>query len=179
MREISLHILDMAQNSIEAGATLIQIDVDENEKSDILSFAVEDNGRGMTEETAKRVQDPFMTSRRTRRVGLGIPLAKHACKMSGGSFSIKSKPGKGTAVRAVFGYSHIDRRPLGDMAETIYQLITMNGRIDFLYRHTVNKNEFVVDTRQIKKKLNGVPINEFKVSAWLFDYLKDGEEQLR
>ena len=179
MREISLHILDIVQNSIEAGATLIEIDVTEDEKSDVLSFTVSDNGKGMTAEMIEQAQDPFVTSRTTRRVGLGIPLAKLACKMSGGSFSIKSKSGEGTTITATFGYSDIDRRPLGDMAKTVYLLITANSGLDFRYRHTVNKKEFVVDTQKIREILDGVPITEYKAAEWLFDYLENGEEQLK
>lgn len=179
MREISLHILDLAQNSIEAGATFININIDENEKSDKLTFTIEDNGKGMSPEEVSNAYDPFRTTRKTRRVGLGIPLAKLACEMSGGSFSLKSRQGKGTSVKAVFGYSSIDRRPLGNIAQTVHQLITANDKIDFMYTHTVNGKRFAVDTRKIKRVLNGISVNETEISSWISDFLRDGESRLR
>ena len=179
MREISLHILDTVQNSITAGASFIQIYVTENERTDLLSFTVSDNGKGMSGEMVKKAHDPFVTERKTRKVGLGIPLTKQACEMSGGSFLISSRQGEGTVVKAVFGYSSIDRRPLGDMANTMYQLIISNDKIDFLYRHAVNAKEFIADTREIRKILNGISVKEREISAWLLEFLKDGENLLR
>ena len=179
MREISLHILDLVQNSIKAAASFIQIEVGESKEKDQLYFVIEDNGKGMTEEMLKNAADPFMTTRKNGRIGLGIPLTKRACEISGGSFSISSQAGKGTTVKAVFGYSSIDRRPLGDMATTVYQLIISNDEIDFLYRHTVNGKEFIADTHEIKKILNGASIREREISVWLLEFLKDGENNLK
>lgn len=178
MKEISLHILDIVQNSIVAGADLIALTITEDTEKDILEFSVTDNGKGMSEELVKRVIDPFVTGRTTRKVGLGIPLLKHACEATGGSICIDSVLGEGTTLTARFAHSHIDRQPLGDMAQTMYPLIITNPEIDFVYVHKVNDKIFETDTREIKNILGGVPLSTPDVSLWLSEYLKEGEEQL-
>lgn len=178
MKEISLHIADIMQNSITAGATLVELDVLEDEKNDILSFTIKDNGKGMSKEFLASVEDPFTTKRTTRKVGLGIPLVKNACEMTGGSLKITSELSVGTILSATFGYSHIDRQPLGNMSETMHQIITSFEGVDFLYRHRVNEKEFFVDTREIKKVLDGVSLKENSVSLWLLEFLKEGEQEL-
>ena len=178
MTEISLHILDIAHNSIAANATLVEISVEENVKNDTLTFIITDNGKGMDKEMLSSVTDPFTTGRTTRKVGLGIPLVKQACEMTGGYLELSSEIGVGTKLKAVLGYSHIDRQPLGDMSQTMHQLITSFEEIDFLYTHKINENEFMVDTREIKKILGGVSLKENEISLWLLEYLKDGESQL-
>ena len=178
MKEISLHILDIMQNSVAANASLIGLEVIEDEEKDILSFTVTDNGKGMSEELIKKVIDPFTTGRTTRKVGLGIPLTKLAAEMTGGYIKIESRLGEGTVFYAVFGYSHIDRQPLGDMAQTMHQIITSFEDVDFTYRHVVNGMEFSLDTREIKKILGGVSLKENDVSLWIYEYLKDGEKEI-
>lgn len=178
MREISLHILDIAQNSITAGATLVKIEVDENVTEDTLTVSIADNGCGMSPEFVKKVTDPFTTKRTTRKVGLGIPLFKLAAESTGGSFEIRSEVGVGTTVTAVFGYSHIDRQPLGNMAETILGMVVSHENIDFLYTHTRNGKAFSFDTAEVKKILGGVSLGEPEVYVWLSDYLTEGEEEL-
>ena len=175
MKEISLHILDIMQNSVTAGASLIELCVTEDEKNDKLSFSVKDNGKGMSEELLASVTDPFTTGRTTRKVGLGIPLLKHACEITGGRIDIKSKLGEGTTISAEFVYSSIDRQPLGNMSETMHQLITSFEDVDFIYSHKVNEKEFFVDTREFKKALDGVSFKENAVSLWILEYLKEGE----
>lgn len=175
MKEISLHILDIMQNSVTAGAGLIELTVTEDENKDILSFSVKDNGKGMSEELLASVTDPFTTLRTTRKVGLGIPLLKHACEITGGKIDIKSKLGEGTLITAEFVYSSIDRQPLGNMSETMHQLITSFEDVDFVYSHSVNGKEFFVDTREFKKVLGGVSFKENAVSLWILEYLKEGE----
>ena len=178
MKEISLHILDIMQNSVSADATLIELKVYENTEENILSFSVIDNGKGMSEEFLKVVEDPFTTGRTTRKVGLGIPLLKHACEQTGGSLEITSRVGVGTRVLAKFIYDSIDRQPLGDMAQTMHQLITSFEEIDFLYSHIVDGEEFSIDTREIKKILGDVSLKENAVSLWILEYIKEGEMQL-
>ena len=134
MPEIALNVLDIAQNSVRAEASLIQISVDVDEAADTLTITIEDNGCGMTKEQVSHVTDPFFTTRTTRKIGLGVPFFKMAAESTGGSFAIQSEPGTGTKVTAVFGLSHIDRMPLGDMNGTIYTLITFfNNSIQFVY----------------------------------------------
>ncbi|MBZ4646423.1 MAG: hypothetical protein PWR27_1208 [Petroclostridium sp.] len=174
MRELSLHILDIVQNSISANATLIAIEVKEDLKQDILEFCITDNGKGMTQELLKTVSDPFVTTRSTRKVGLGISLLKSAAELCGGGVEISSEPGKGTKVKARFLHSHIDRAPLGNMVETVLTLVVCNPLIDFVYKHLVNENCFEFDTREIKQVIKEVDINNTEVVSWMKDCLTEG-----
>ena len=178
MKEISLHILDIMHNSITAGATLVELTVEEDANKDILSFTVKDNGKGMSSEVLLVVTDPFTTGRTTRKVGLGIPLVKQAAEATGGNMTITSELGVGTTLTATFCYSHIDRQPLGDIVQTMHQLITSFEDVDFLYTHIINSKSFTVDTREIKKVLGGVSLRENDISVWLFEYLKEAETEI-
>lgn len=178
MKEISLHILDIVHNSIRAGATEVELCVTESVADDILSFTITDNGCGMDEEMVKSVIDPFTTSRSTRKVGLGIPLLKLATENTGGGIEISSKLGEGTKIKAVFGISHIDRQPLGDMSETMLGLITSYEEIDFVYRHMVDGKEFVLDTKEVKQILGGVSLKSPEVVIWLKEFLAENESEL-
>ncbi|MBQ7974187.1 MAG: ATP-binding protein [Clostridia bacterium] len=178
MKEISLHILDILQNSITAGATLVELGINENKEKDLFAFYIKDNGKGMDEEFLKNVTSPFTTKRTTRKVGLGIPLLKMAAENTGGGIDIKSKVGEGTVITATFSYNHIDRQPLGNIVDTVFTVITSYTETDFLYIHTVGEKEFELDTRQMKDILGGVPLNDAGVMEWLLGYLKEGEEEL-
>jgi anti-sigma regulatory factor (Ser/Thr protein kinase) len=151
LRELSLHILDIAENGITAGADCIQILINENRKEDLLTIAITDNGRGMPAEKLKNPTDPFITSRTTRRVGMGLSLLAAAAQRCDGRLAIETEAGRGTRVTATFRYSHIDRAPVGDMAATITTLIMGNPRIDFVYRHISDAEEFMLDTRDLKE----------------------------
>lgn len=166
------------QNSVAADAKLITLEINEQPEEDFLEFEITDNGCGMDEETLKKVIDPYTTGRTTRRVGLGIPLLKHAAESAGGAFSIKSKKGEGTSVRARFGYGHIDREPLGDTAQTVLQVVTSFEDRDFVYVHRVGNKEFGIDTRELKKILDGVSFKNPEVMLWLSEYLKENEADL-
>ena len=178
MRELSLNVLDIAQNSITAGASLITVEVLENRKDESVSVNSIDNGKGMSPEQLKSVQDPFYTTRTTRKVGMGIPLFKMAAEMTGGTFSITSRLGEGTDVRTVFKTDTVDFTPLGDMCSTVIALVTMNTDRDFIYRHSVDENEFVFDTREIKKILGDVPLDTADVTVWLRDYINENVNNL-
>ena len=171
MQEISLNILDVAQNSISAKASLVTILVDTIDK--MMTITIEDDGCGMTAEQVKSVTDPFYTTRKTRSVGLGVPLFKMAAEMSGGEFEIKSEVGKGTVVKAVFDTSNVDCMPLGDINATISSLIQLNPDIDFRYRRSVNSKEFELDTRQLREVLLDVPLNAPEVTVFIADFLKE------
>ena len=134
MNDLSMHILDIVQNSISAGATRVTLTVDEAPGADLLTIVIGDNGKGMTSEQVSRLSDPFFTSRTTRKVGMGIPLLMDSARQSGGDVRIESEPGKGTEVTAVFGYSNIDRPPLGDVANALMLLVSSNPALDFLRR---------------------------------------------
>lgn len=176
MTEISLNILDVAQNSISAGAKLIEISVIADIKKDILTVEIKDNGCGMDDEKLKNVVDPFFTTRTTRKIGLGIPFFKLAAENTGGSFNITSQLGLGTTVTAVFGLSHIDRMPLGDINFTIHSLITLNPSIDFFYLYKIDERCFTLDTREFRETLGDIPFNSPEVSAYINDYLNENKQ---
>ncbi len=175
MTEISLNVLDIANNSIRAEASLIEIIIQIQRDLDILTITIADNGCGMTKEQIRQVEDPFFTPRTTRKVGLGVPFFKMAAESSGGSFRIESAPGAGTRVVANFGLSHIDRMPLGDMNSTMHTLITLNTQIDFLYRYQYDDREFTLDTREFRQILGGVPLSTPEVSAYIKEYLAENQ----
>ena len=173
MQELSLNVLDIAQNSISAGASLVSILADEDTKKGMLTIVIADDGRGMTPEQVAHVTDPFYTTRTTRRVGLGVPFFKMASEMTGGEFSIESRPGEGTTVRAVFHTGHIDCMPLGDLEETVFSLVTLNPQIDFRYVRTVDGSQSVLDTREFREILGDVPLNQPEVTRFLREYLNE------
>lgn len=179
MRELSLNILDIAQNSISAGASLIKIEVEENTADNELVIGIYDNGRGMTAEQVEAVKDPFFTTRTTRKVGMGIPLFKLAAEQTGGSLSISSEPGKGTSVKTVFRTDSIDFTPLGDVSSTILTLVTMNTDRDFIYKFRVDEKEFTLATSELKEILGGVPLSEPSVSVWIKEYLEEQTNIIR
>ena len=178
MRELSLNILDIAQNSIAAGASLTEILVEENTTEKTLLIGIYDNGKGMTEEQVRNVQDPFFTTRTTRKVGMGIPLFKMAAEQTGGSFSIKSQPGVGTRVEARFKTDSIDFTPLGDMSSTIATIVCMNEDKDFIYTRIVDDAEFKFSSADIKTVLDGVPLSEPSVMSWVEGYISEQTQQL-
>lgn len=178
MRELSLNILDIAQNSITANASLITIEVSENTAEQTLLIGIYDNGKGMSEEQVKSVIDPFFTTRTTRKVGMGIPLFKMAAEQTGGNLEIESELGVGTQIRAIFKTDSVDFTPLGDVASTIQMLITMNTDRDFVYKHKVNEKEFVCDTRELKAILGDVPLDTYEVSQWILEFIKENTEVL-
>ncbi len=173
MPEISLNILDVAENSVKAGAKLVKLDVDADTEKNTLTVVIDDNGCGMTEEQVARVIDPFYTTRTTRKVGLGVPFFKLAAESSGGTFDIRSVKGEGTVVTAVFMLDSIDRMPLGDMVSTVHTLVTMHEDMDFVYRYRVDKREFTLDTREFREILGDVSFTEPEVSDYIKDYLKE------
>ena len=178
MRELSLNVLDIAQNSVSANATLIEIELTEDTKNHDLLIGIYDNGKGMTPQQVENVRDPFFTTRTTRKVGMGIPLFKFAAEMTGGKFEIESEVGVGTKVRAYFKTDHLDFTPVGDMTSTMISLITMNLHIDFLYRRKIDGREFTVDTRQLKEILGDVPLNEPSIAMWITQYINENTKQL-
>ena len=159
MEDLSLHILDIVENSVAAEADKIEIRISEDKKKDLLSVEVIDNGIGMDKETLKKALDPFYTSKTVRRFGLGLPLLSEAAKAANGHLSITSKMGEGTKIKAEFQYSHIDRKPLGDIGQTIVTLVIGNPEIDLIYVHKKNNQKYSIDTRKIKAWLKEAPIN--------------------
>ncbi len=177
MTEIALNVLDVAQNSIRAKAALIRISVAADTDRDRMEIVIEDNGCGMTPEQVCQAQDPFFTTRSTRKVGLGVPFFKYSAQCTGGDFNMTSQVGKGTKVTAVYVLSSIDRMPLGDMPGIIHTLITFNPEIDFVYTYTVDGRGFTLDTRQVREILEGIPLDTPEVSAYIEDFLKENTRE--
>ncbi|MGD2036457.1 MAG: ATP-binding protein [Desulfobacterales bacterium] len=160
MRELSLHILDIVENGITAGGNCIWIEIDEARKTDQLNIVIRDNGHGMPAEKMKNINDPFITSRTTRRVGLGLSLLAAAAERCDGTVRVDSQPGKGTEVKATFRYSHIDRAPLGDIAATVTTLIIGHPEIDFVYSHRIDDKDFSLDTREIRSEIEDTSLSD-------------------
>ena len=177
MTEISLNILDVAENSVRAGAKLVSILVDISTGGDTLKVVISDDGCGMTPEQTASVTDPFFTTRTTRKVGLGVPFLKMAAELSGGSFDIVSELGAGTALTAVFGLTNIDRMPLGDISSTVHNLIVYHPDSDFYYRYSVDGRSFCLDTREMRDILGGIPLDAPEVSAYIDDYLRENKRE--
>lgn len=174
MPELSLNILDVTQNSVTAGATLIQISISADTAMDRLTIQISDNGCGMTEEQVRNVTDPFFTSRKTRKVGLGIPFFKMAAELTGGSFTIESQVGVGTTTTAIFGLSSIDRMPLGNMADTMSVLIGPNPDIDFVLTMEKDGAGFVMDTRSFREVLGPeIPLSEPQVLQYVESFINE------
>lgn len=178
MKELSLHVLDLVENSIKAKAKLVKITVIEDLASNFLKIIIEDNGEGMEESLLNVVDNPFTTTRKTRNVGLGLSLMKAAALRAGGDLDISSQKGKGTKVVTTFTHDHIDRTPLGNMGGTIATLLSREEKIDYLYIHQTNNNKFTFDTREIKELLDGVSINTPEVILWIQDYINDNIKNL-
>lgn len=173
MRELSLNVMDVAQNSVRAEASLVTITVDESDKNDRLEISIGDNGCGMTQEQVKQVIDPFFTTRTTRKVGLGVPLFKLSAEQTGGSFSIESEPGKGTVTTASYVKSHVDMTPLGDINSTVEILIRCNPDIDFVFSHSTDNGSFTLDTRELREVLDGVSLDTPDVLDWIHAFLEE------
>ncbi len=178
MRELSLHILDLAQNSLTAGASRLDILVAIDHGRDEIVITLSDNGKGMTPDFVQRVVSPCTTTRTTRKVGLGIPMFKANAELTGGSFAIESEPGLGTTLKAVFVLSSIDRPPLGDLAATMISLVVSNPAFHFHLDYSVDGTSFVFDTKEIMGVLDGVPLDTPEVVSWMGEYLKEGMEAL-
>ena len=179
MKDLALHILDILQNSVTAGATLIELEINEDPAKDAYSVKFTDNGKGMDAATVQQVTDPFFTTRTTRKVGLGLPLLKQNAEQSGGSLRIYSTPGNGTEVEAVFGYSHIDRLPTGDIAGTMALTVSSYPAIEFIYTHKTPDGTFKFDTKEIKETLEDVPISNPQVIAFMKDLIRENLEAIK
>jgi hypothetical protein len=178
MKDLSLHILDIVQNSISAGASLVEIVILENPAEDTYKLVVKDNGKGMNSDILQKATDPFFTSRTTRNVGLGLPLLKQNTERTGGSFKLDSKPGEGTVVEAIFSFKHIDRLPLGDIGGVIAILASANPLIEFTYTHHTQEDCFSFDTREVKAELDGLPINNASVLQFIKELINENTKAI-
>ena len=173
MKELSLNILDITENSVKAGATLTEISITESGNKLIIS--IKDDGCGMSEDIVRSVVDPFYTTRTTRKVGMGVPLFKMAAEQTGGKLEIISDTGEdhGTTVTAYFYKDHLDFTPLGDVISTVTTLIQGHPDTDFLFTHLIDDKEIRLDTRELRAVLDGVPLNTYDVLEWIRGYLEE------
>jgi len=179
LQDISLHILDIGENSINAGATKIEIRINEDTIGNKLVLEIEDNGSGLDEETRQKILDPFFTTKEDKEAGLGISLLAQSAQEADGDLEIKSQKGKGTTVTAQFVYDHLDRKPLGSMADTIISLLTGRGLdIDIVYEHDKDGDGFTLDTREIKAELREVPLDNPEVLNLLKETINNGLKDL-
>ena len=179
MKELSLNILDIAMNSVKAGAENIGIALDETPTQ--LTITITDDGCGMSEEVVRKLSDPFYTTRTTRKVGMGVPFYLLAAEQTGGSVKIDSVPAPdprhGTVITAVFRTDHIDSTPLGDIISTVTTLIHGYPDIDLTFTHTFPDHEVALSTRQIKEMLGDIPINSLEILNWIRDFLEEQYHQ--
>jgi anti-sigma regulatory factor (Ser/Thr protein kinase) len=178
MLELALHILDIAENSVRAGAKTVFIDITEDRMRDRLEIEIRDDGTGMDEATVQMAMDPFYTSKTVRRVGLGLPMLKEAAIRAGGSFSIDSQVGVGTRVAVGFQLSHIDRQPLGDLTGTFMALLAGNADVDFVCRHECEGRVFTLNTREIRKEIGNIPLNHMEVLKFIRQYMMEGFNEI-
>jgi hypothetical protein len=178
VRELSLHLLDIIQNSREAGASDILVEVEEDTARDELVMRVTDNGGGVPPERLPHLFDPFYTTRKTRHVGLGLPLLKAAAERTGGTATVVSAPGH-TVVEARFGHSNVDRAPLGDLPGTLLAAMLDDGSPRLRYHHVVNGESFEMDSAEVRRVLDGVPVGQTEVYGWLWSYLDENVRILR
>jgi len=176
--ELSLHILDIAENSIAAGAEVVAIRIEEDQKKDIFTIEIEDDGKGMDEQMKKQALDPFVTTKPRKKVGLGLSLLAEAARKTGGNMEIHSRLDEGTRIVATFGFSHLDRQPLGDMVETMVLLIVGNPNVEFVYQHTRDGKLFSMDTRDIQKYLGDIPRSTPDVLDFIREHLLTGLQEI-
>jgi hypothetical protein len=179
MRELSLHLLDIAENSVAAGARNIFLRVCEDLSGDRMMLSVQDDGKGMDTETAARIVDPFVTSRTTRKVGLGLPLLKEAAEFCNGYLRINSTVGRGTLVEVALQHSHIDRMPLGDLASTIITLMVSAPEIHWIFEYQVDQECFRLDDAPLKQELEGIPLSDPLVLGYLRDLINQGVARMQ
>ena len=173
MQDLSLHILDIAENSIKAEASKITIIINESKKKNLFTLEVKDNGKGMNNDMLKHAEDPFHTTRTTRKVGLGIPLLSQAAKDCEGDMQIETEKGVGSRIKASFQHNHIDRKPLGDITATIIVLIAGNPQRDFIFQIIREDEELLIDTAHLKKDLEDLPINSPDVIKIIKETIND------
>ncbi len=179
MKDLSLHILDIVQNSLSAGAANIVVEITEAIPANEYTIRITDDGCGMTQDVLQRVTDPYYTSRTTRKVGLGIPLFKQNAEQSGGSFQIVSQPGKGTTVIAEFRHDNIDRPALGDMPGVMVILTGANPEVHFSYKHVRDGAFYMFDTNEVKQALEDMPVNDPKIMKYLKEMIHENLVEIK
>ena len=178
MRDLSLHLLDIIQNSVKAGALRIEAEFSADPAMNLLTMVVRDNGCGMPPELARRVTDPFVTTRTTRSVGLGLPLLKEQCELTGGRLTLESEVGTGTVLTAELGLDSIDRLPLGEISSTWVVLILADPLIDYRLVMQSPGRRFELGLAEVREQLQEVPLSEPAVLEWIKDYIDEQQENI-
>ncbi len=178
MKTISEHVLDIIQNSVRAGARKIEITIGEDKKEDLFTLMIQDDGCGMDEEMVLQAANPFFTSRKTRKVGLGLALLKQNAENANGAFSIKSRQGEGTGIKAVFQHSNIDRPPVGDIWDSLYYTWLSHPESRIVYRHETLKGQFTMDSGEIREMLNGVSLQTREIRNALVEMIKNNLREI-
>lgn len=179
MKELSMHILDIATNSVRAEASKVTITVREDFENNEFVFNIEDDGKGIPPDMLQDIKNPFTTSRTLRKVGLGIPLLNDNCLLCDGYLDIKSEVGVGTTLKSMMAYDHIDRPPMGDIASTMCGLISSNEDIEIQYYHWYGKECFDLATSEIKEALDGVSMTEVSVQRWLRNFIEENLAEIK
>lgn len=179
MNELSLYVLDIVQNSLAAKSKNIYLNITDSKINNLLTIEVIDDGIGMSKETLDKVLSPFYTSRKTRKVGLGLPLFKELCEMCSGSFTISSEEGKGTTLKGTFVLNNIDLPPFGDLVGTLYILVINEENIDIYFKYQTDKDSFSFNTKEIKNILDGVSLKDPMVLTWLKEYISEGLQKIK
>ncbi len=179
MEDLAMHTLEILMNSVHADAKNIKLDITDSAERDELVISVLDDGKGMSEETAKKASDPFYTSRTTRKIGMGLAFLRGLAETCGGAFTLESELGKGTLVRASVQRSNIDTPPLGDLGEMLMESIQANGDIEYELAYETDDDRFQFSTREAKEMLDGVSILEPEVLLWIKDYINEGISKLK
>jgi len=179
MNDLSLHIIDIIQNSLSAGAKRIGLTIKEDYANDRLTISIEDNGKGMSTDVAAKLEDPFYTTRTTRKVGMGIPLFKQSAMQSGGNLSVESEQGRGTVVTAWFELNNIDRPPLGDVANSFVLMVSANPNIHFTLSYVVNENEYTFDSVEVAEVLGDIELSDVRVIRMLEEMVRENINELK
>lgn len=174
MEDLSLHILDIMENSVDAQAKRIEVRIDEDTDRDIMILEIIDDGKGMDDQMLQKAMDPFFTTRKTRRFGLGLSMISESAKATGGELTVESAPGKGTHVKAIFHQSHIDMKPIGNIPQTLLTLLVGRPEIELNYSHTIGRETFSFDTREIQD----LPIGSPKALRLISEHIQDGIDRL-
>ena len=179
MKTLAHHILDIVENSINANAARIEISVEEQPANDRYVIAIKDNGAGIDPESLKQITDAYYTTRTTRAVGLGLALLRQNAEMTGGYVEIDSELQKGTVVRAIFGYSHLDKQPLGDISGTITMLMAANSAHEFRYTHITPEGTYVADSVEIKEALGNMPLGQVAIQRYIREMIEENLREIK
>ena len=178
MKELAMHVYDLMENSMAAGAKDVKLTIKDSLKDNVFHFTIEDNGKGMSKEFLAKVTDPYTTSRTTRKVGLGLPLIKMNTERCGGGMKIESEVGVGTKLEFWFEHNNWDRPPMGDLSGTLVMLLSAHEDIHFVITYKTDKDEFVLDTDELKEALDGMSMNDIHIINYLKEMVEENLKEI-